>query len=118
MLLERFQGINPRTYWAIPYSAIWRHAVAFWQVLNGSAPYPADQAPMDITLGLPQFTTFDFWWVYAWFNGISPLLIGAIVGGALLLSVASGYKLWVVTRAEAKHPVFTKWPETETPRLE
>jgi hypothetical protein len=102
MLLERFQGINPRTYWAFPYSAIWRHAVAFWGVLNGSALYPSDQVPMDSTLGLPQFITFDFWWVYAWFNGVSPLLIVAIVGGASLLLVALGYKLWAATPTQAR----------------
>jgi Dolichyl-phosphate-mannose-protein mannosyltransferase len=102
MLLERFQGVDPRTYWAFPYSAIWRHAVAFWQVLNGAAPYPSDQVPMDITLGLPQFTTFDFWWVYAWFNGTNPILIGAIVGCASLLIVGLAYKLWVATLAGAR----------------
>jgi hypothetical protein len=118
MLLERFQGINPRTYWAFPYSAIWRHAVAFWQVLHGTAPYPTDQVPQDSTLGLPQFTTFDFWWVYAWFNSVSPLLIGAIVGGAALLIVASGYKLWVATRAAAENRVFAKQPRNREPRLE
>jgi len=94
MLLERFEGVDPRTYWSLPYSAIWRHAVAFGQILSGNAPYPSDQVPMDLTLGLPQFTTFDFWWVYAWFNGTNPILIVAIVGSAILLIVALGYKLW------------------------
>jgi hypothetical protein len=95
MLLERFQGIDPRTYWAFPYSAIWRHAGAFWGVLNGNAGYPSDQIPMDISLGLPQFTTFDFWWVYAWFNGTNPILIVAIVGVAVLLMVGLADKLWL-----------------------
>ena len=104
MLLERFEGVDPRTYWSLPYSAIWRHAVAFGQILSGNAPYPSDQVPMDLTLGLPQFTTFDFWWVYAWFNGTSPILIVAIVGSAILLIVALGYKLWVATLAGAHAP--------------
>jgi hypothetical protein len=117
MLLERLQGINPRTYWAFPYSAIWRHGIAFWQVLHGTAPYPTDQVPQDLTLGLPQFTTFDFWWVYAWFNGVSPVLVGAIVGGAALLIVASGYKLWVATRAEAKASRSHKTARNQDPRL-
>jgi 4-amino-4-deoxy-L-arabinose transferase-like glycosyltransferase len=102
MLLVRFQGVDPRTYWSLPYSAVWRHALAFGQVLGGNAPYPSDQVPMDLTLGLPQFTTFDFWWVYAWFNGTNPLLIVAIVGGASLLIVGLGYKLWLATLAGAK----------------
>ncbi len=93
MLLERFQGVDPRTYWSLPYSAIWRHALAFGQILGGNAPYPSDQVPMDVTLGLPQFTTFDFWWVYAWINGTNPLLLIALVGSALLLTGAVGYKL-------------------------
>ncbi|HEV1997569.1 MAG TPA: hypothetical protein VGR61_05500, partial [Candidatus Dormibacteraeota bacterium] len=101
MLLERYQGVDPRTYWSLPYSAIWRHAVAFGQILSGNAPYPSDQVPMDLTLGLPQFTTFDFWWVYARFNGTNPILIVATVGSATLLIVALGYKLWVATLAGA-----------------
>jgi len=96
MLLERFQGVDPRTYWSLPYSAIWRHALAFGQILGGNAPYPSDQVPMDQALGLPQFTTFDFWWVYAWINGTNPVLIVAIVGVAMALMVGLADKLWVV----------------------
>jgi hypothetical protein len=95
MLLERFQGVDPRTYWSLPYSAVWRHALAFGQILAGNAPYPSDQVPMDVALGLPQFTTFDFWWIYAWFSGTNPILIGAILGCALLLLGALAYKLWI-----------------------
>jgi hypothetical protein len=118
MLLVRFQGVDPRTYWSLPYSAIWRHALALGQIFGGNAPYPSDQVPMDQALGLPQFTTVDFWWVYAWFNDVNPILIGAIVVGASLLIVGSSYKLWVATRAEAGNHVLQKGPETKTPRLE
>lgn len=104
MLLERFQGIDPRTYWSIQYSAVWRHALAFWQVLHGSAPYPTDQTPMDLTLGLPQFTTIDFWWIYAWINGISRVVIVTIVGGAVLLILILAYRLFLATREAATAP--------------
>lgn len=118
MLLVRFQGVDPRTYWSLPYSAIWRHALALGQVLGGNAPYPSDQVPMDIALGLPQFTTIDFWWVYALFNDTNPILLVAIVGTALLLIAGLGYRLWMATSRRATAPRFGNWRKRRASTLE
>ena len=118
MLLVRFQGVDPRSYWSLPYSAIWRHALAFAQVPSGSAPYPSDQVPMDIALGLPQFTTIDFWWIYALLNGTNPVLIVAIVGSALLLVAGLCYRLWSATREVSNAPHVGDWRKPRASTLE
>ncbi|MEO8898780.1 MAG: hypothetical protein ABI352_04940 [Candidatus Dormibacter sp.] len=82
--LQLDAGIEPDGQWWNPQSsAIWRHAAAMIGLLHGSAAYPVSYQPTDLSTATPLTTTLDVWWTYAWINGVNPLVLVTVLGGAV-----------------------------------
>ena len=80
-----------KDYWNPSHSLVWRDLVAAVDVVRGSAPYPADLA------GHSGITTWDFWWVYAWREGISRAAILVPVAALLAGVTWSTRQLWLLS---------------------
>ncbi|TMC48569.1 MAG: hypothetical protein E6J14_10745 [Chloroflexi bacterium] len=92
--LQLDAGVDPDLRWWSPqYSGIWRHAVSMFGLFHGSASYPMSYHFTDMSLALPTMTTLDVWWVTAWINGVNPLVILAVLGGAATALVSAVMQL-------------------------
>jgi hypothetical protein len=81
-------------WWTLQYSGIWRHGQAAVGLLSGSAPYPASFQFTDLSTAMPLKTVLDVWWVYAWIDGVSPLVVITVVIGAVVSVVTLARWLW------------------------
>jgi hypothetical protein len=77
----------------VQYSGIWRHGQAAAGLLSGSAAYPSSFQFTDLSTAMPLKTVLDVWWVYAWIDGVSPLVLITVVVGAV--AVVVGLARWV-----------------------
>ncbi len=107
--LLREAGVEPpdAQWWSPQYSGIWRHGEAMIGLLNGSAAYPASYQFTDLSTAVPLKTVLDVWWVYAWIDGVNPLVVITVValavGGVVTLTLG----LWravVVTSSAGGTP--------------
>jgi hypothetical protein len=48
-------------------------------LFNGSAAYPATHQFTDLATAMPLKTVFDVWWVYAWIDGVNPLVVMTVL---------------------------------------
>jgi hypothetical protein len=100
--LLRQAGVEPpdAQWWTVQYSGIWQHAGAFFGLLHGSAAYPSTFQFTDLSTAIPLKTVLDVWWVYAWTNGVNPLVIITVLTGAVAGTVVLALWLWrTVVRA-------------------
>jgi hypothetical protein len=95
-LLLSEAGVNPpdAQSWTPQYSGIWRHGEAVLGLFNGSAVYPANFQFIDLSTALPLQTVLDVWWVYAWIDGVNPLVVITVLVGAVAGVVALARWLW------------------------
>lgn len=89
-------GVNPpdAQWWTPQYSSIWRDGGALIALLHGSAAYPAAYQFTDLSTAMPLRTVPDVWWVYAWINGVNPLVIITVLTGAVVAVAALALRLW------------------------
>lgn len=82
-------GVNAQgaQAWTVQDSGIWRHGESLAHLLTGSAPYPKTFQFTDLATALPLSTVPDWWWVYAWINGVDPLVLVTILGGSVAVLV-------------------------------
>jgi hypothetical protein len=94
--LLRDAGVEPpdAQFWTPQYSGIWRHGEAMLGLLNGSATYPATYQFTDLSTAMPLKTVLDVWWVYAWIDGVNPLVVITVLVGAVAGVVALALWLW------------------------
>lgn len=94
--LLRDAGVNPpdAQWWTPRYSGIWRHGEAVLGLFNGSAAYPATHQFTDLSTAMPLKTVFDVWWVYAWIDGVNPLVVMTVLMGAVAGVTALVLWLW------------------------
>jgi hypothetical protein len=86
-------------WWTVQDSGIWRHGQAVVGLLSGSAAYPTSFQFTDLSTAMPLKTVVDVWWVYAWIDGVSPLVVITVVVGAVALVVALARWLWLTSVA-------------------
>ena len=89
-------GIQLHSYWTLEHSAIWRHAVALWGVVTGSARYPPIYQFTDLSLGMPTVTTVDTWWMYAWIQDAARPAVAVVLAGAVAATA------WLVGKLRAE----------------
>jgi hypothetical protein len=94
--LMREAGVEPpdAQWWTPQYSGIWRHGEAMLGLLNGSAAYPATFRFTDLSTAMPLKTVLDVWWVYAWIDGVNPLVVITVLMGAVAGVVSLALWLW------------------------
>jgi hypothetical protein len=99
-------------WWTLQYSGIWRHGEAMLGLLNGSAAYPAASWIQfsDMSTAMPLKTVLDVWWVYAWIDGVNPLVVITVLIAAVAGVVALALWLWrtIVVRP-ATRPLSRGW---------
>jgi hypothetical protein len=78
-------GVQPpdAQAWTVQDSGIWRHGGSLLGLLSGSAAYPTTYQLTDLATAMPLKTVPDVWWVYAWINGVNPLVIITVIAGAV-----------------------------------
>jgi hypothetical protein len=94
--LLREAGIEPPDgqWWTPQYSGVWRHGEAVLGLFNGSAAYPATFQFTDLSTAMPLRTVLDVWWVYAWIDGVNPLVVITVLIAAVAGVVALALWLW------------------------
>jgi hypothetical protein len=97
----RDSGVEPpdAQWWSPQFSGIWRQGEAFLGLFNGSAAYPSSFQFTDLSTAMPLKTVPDLWWVYAWINGVNPLVVITVVLGAVTAVAAVAAWLWKTVRA-------------------
>jgi hypothetical protein len=108
--LLREGGIEPpdAQWWTPQYSGVWRHGEAVLGLFNGSAAYPATYQFTDLSTAMPLRTVVDVWWVYAWIDGVNPLVILTVLIGAVAGVVALALRLWRTLHAPSPDPPKSK----------
>ena len=94
--LLREAGVEPpdAQWWSVQYSGIWQHGGAFFGLLHGSAAYPSTFQFTDLSTAMPLKTVLDVWWVYAWIDGVNPLVVITVLAGAVAGVVVLALWLW------------------------
>ena len=93
LLREAGAAAPDAQWWTVQYSGIWRHGQAAAGLLSGSAAYPSSFQFTDLSTAMPLKTVLDVWWVYAWIDGVSLLVLITVVVGAV--AVVVGLARWV-----------------------
>lgn len=67
--------------WSPQFSDIWRNVESWFGLFSGGVPYPHTFQFTDLATFRPLQMLFDTWWVYAWVNGVNPLVLGIALAG-------------------------------------
>ena len=94
MQILHFNGSLPLMYWTPRYSQLAVQADAVWQVLHGTAMYPAVPLPHSHLLQPAYPITWDFWWITAWHANVHRGLLLLLLGLGVGIAVMAG--AWIV----------------------